>query len=107
MSSTQNPLSNKLLLYFLIILGIIAIVVWTVFLVEQQKTNTKLSQTEHEDEAREKQTNITRALIKEHHTQLQNLITRYNNTTQHVLQEIKETQEQNTQILDKLDNKTS
>lgn len=111
MSSTQNPLSNKLLLYFLIILGIIAIVVWTVFLVEQQKITSQLSQTKHEDEARDIQ---SKTLLREIKLMFDNFledrekqIVRQNNTTEKMIKDIKDAQHQNSLILQKLDNKST
>lgn len=131
----QALFDSKLLLYFLLVLGTIVTTLLSIFLVQNftilndiqqntaisnstqttiNQTSLFLQQTKHEDEARDKQSqmeriylsNQTRTLLKEIRAivndssdTIHKLIVRYNNTTQKILQEIKESQNQNDVII--------
>ena len=106
--STKKDNIERLILYFLVVLAIIAISLWTVFFIQisdlldkstkiietsnqtQQKLNQTevlLQQTKHEDEGREKQLNITRQIILEHHDDVMDYIIKTNNTTDKIIKE--------------------
>lgn len=113
----QALFDSKLLLFFLIVIGVAVIILLGIFITQIFKANDGIFQaikliatTDHEDKAREQQTlteqkdrsNQSRVLIhqiktisSENNAEIKNLITKYNNTTEKTFALMKQAMDQN------------